>query len=244
MSSTHVLAGFSDIHLGHVPEKNPHQTARDQADAVCRGIDRAAGHGATELLIAGDLFDRCTAGYPEKQAAAVVAAADCIIDRALRQAMGVIVVSGNHDAASGLLGHLRPRAGLTVVTDGAPVVIGIDGTTTDIVTAGVVDDPDPRRIIRDFPAPGNGRTTIGMLHTSVTGELSKSVCLPTTRRELVDLGYDAWLLGHVHQPTVVNDNPPIVWPGCHWGKYPTDCEPGWVEITVDGGKTTAVFRSL
>ncbi|MBN9644433.1 hypothetical protein ACFSSC_09960 [Corynebacterium mendelii] len=95
--------------------------------------------------------------------------------------MLVIITSGNHDAAVGLLEHLAPRDGLTVITAGEPAVIEIEGGGIDIVTAGVTGDPDPRRIIHRFPAPRKNSTTIGMLHTSLTGEHSRSVRLPTTK---------------------------------------------------------------
>lgn len=89
---------------------------------------------------------------------------------------------------------------------------------TIVHTAATLSDPDPRRLVPTFPKKSTkARANIGVLHTSLVGEHSKSECLPTTPFELDAHGYDAWLLAHVHQPLTVNCATPSRWIGMGTG---------------------------
>lgn len=80
-------------------------------------------------------------------------------------------------------------------------------------SAGVKVDKDARELVGSFPMLVDGTVNLGILHTSLTGEHSNNPCLPFTPEELLDRNYDAWLLGHVHQPVLVNESPFIGWVG-------------------------------
>ena len=190
----------ADIHLGRKQhgDKKTGPGIDWALDTLQRGVDAGARH----LVMLGDVIDRkrfTEATYDEVAR---------FFQRGLELFDTVVFIAGNHDVHHDLS---------KVVPDGV-VVAGIEPQTIRagewaLHTAAVEVDRDPRQLVAKFPVPVEGVPNLGLLHTSVTGEYSNNPCLPCTQDELAACGYDAWLLGHVHQRITLSNAPFVGWVG-------------------------------
>ena len=178
---------FADLHLG-----------RPGAPGIEWALNVLETTDADACVCLGDIIDRTadTDTYVP-QAQQVLARAGELFDDAH-------FISGNHDVHHKLS---FPSS----VTVHPTEVHSFHCAGAIIVTAAVATDPDPRTLA--FPTRGSNEPHVGLLHTSATGEFSKSVCLPATPEDLQSCGYDAWILGHVHKPRVLAKAPFIGWVG-------------------------------
>lgn len=189
------LAVLADIHLG-LPGAPGIDGAREL-------LSRARDTGARSLIIAGDLIDRAEfSDATFEEAAALIAEARATFS-------SVDFIAGNHDV------HHRLEFPPEVRVHGTEVH---SFTRAGIVvhTAAVATDPDPRRLVGDFPVrpQEDVRPHVGILHTSVEGQFSRKPCLPTTPEELLSRGYAAWILGHVHNGATLREADPYIgWVG-------------------------------
>lgn len=180
------IAVLADIHLGH--RRSP---GFDWA------LDAVECAQADYVVILGDIVDR---RHPE---AAADAAA---LLRACATRAETHFISGNHDV---LVPLEIPEAVTNHSIDMHTFMLG----ETTCVTAAVGIQRDNRELYDQIPPRTGDGPWLGLLHSSVTGEWSKNACLPGPMETLIDSRYDAWLLGHVHQPIVLHQQPPIEWVG-------------------------------
>ncbi|MGV0361662.1 metallophosphoesterase family protein [Corynebacterium minutissimum] len=178
---------FADLHLGR-----PGAPRMEWALNVLETTD------ADACICLGDIIDR------KADAATYVPQAQQVMARAGELFDDAHFISGNHDVHHKLS---FPSS----VTVHPTEVHSFHCAGAIIVTAAVAADPDPRMLT--FPARQGDGPHLGLLHSSVTGEFSKSVCLPATPEDLQSCGYDAWILGHVHKPRVLAKAPFIGWVG-------------------------------
>lgn len=192
------ILALADIHLGR---KQSGDTKLGPGLGWALGtMERAADAGAGHLVMAGDIIDR------KRFTDLTYGEVDHFFQRALELFDTVLFTAGNHDAHH----SLELPAGVTVAS-ASPATYRARGWA--LHTAAVEVDKDPRELVGSFASPIDGALNLGVLHTSVTGEHSKNPCLPCSLAELESRGYDAWLLGHVHQPIVLAEDPFIGWVG-------------------------------
>lgn len=201
MSLVAIIVHASDLHIdGAVPD--PRATRR----AVVRLVDLAVAERADALVIAGDVFDRAadSAGAGRFFAAQMGRLRDA--------AVPVLAIAGNHDVAC-------PRAtggtagGVWWLPADAPATVRFDRLGLAVHGQGLADQGEPRDLGGGFPPPVPGYVNLGMLHTSLDGSASRTVCAPASVATLAGTGYDYWALGHVHRRWVVATDPWIVYPG-------------------------------
>lgn len=178
---------FADLHLG-----------RPSAPGLHWALDILENTSAEACIFLGDVIDR------DADPAIYVPQTYEVLSRACEHFSEVHFISGNHDVHHELT---FPAAATIHSTE----VHRFECAGATIVTAAVASDPDPR--VLTFPARLHDGPHLGLLHSSVTGEFSRGVCLPITPQELQACGYDAWVLGHVHSPHVLNEEPFIGWVG-------------------------------
>lgn len=191
---------LADIHLGR--KQKDDKKIGPGIEWALKALDRGAEAGARHMVMLGDVIDRKR--FTERTYAEVTR----FFEHGLELFDSVVFITGNHDVHHDLRG---------VIPDDV-IVAGIDPQTIRagqwaLHTAAVEIDRDPRRIVADFPAAVDGVPNLGLLHSSVTGEYSKHECMPCTVDELISSGYDAWLLGHVHERVVLSNDPFIGWVG-------------------------------
>ena len=129
------------------------------------------------------------------------------------------MICGNHDAASiisrkltlpGNVQEFSSRAAETFTMESLPVAIHGMSFPKRAVEENLI----PR-----YPAPVGGKFNIGLLHTSLAGAPGHDTYAPCSVDDLVGKGYDYWALGHVHQPSIVRENPWVVFPGNIQGRH-------------------------
>ena len=190
---------------------------------------------AAFLLLAGDVFD----GTWKDFSTGLFFASQMT---RLREAnVPVIIVRGNHDAASSIVKSLRlpdnvrelshKRAETFELRDAGACVHGqsfSQRATTDDLAA-------------RYPDAVRGAFNIGLLHTCVDGREGHDPYAPTSLETMRAKGYDYWALGHVHAREVLSNEPWIVFPGNLQGRHARETgAKGASVVTVEGGSVTSV----
>lgn len=186
------------------------------------------------LLIAGDLYD----GDWKDYSTGLYFRGQML--RLKERNIPVYLISGNHDAASVITKRLSlpenvhlfsTRTAETVEVPGLPVVIHGRGFPNRAV---------PENLVPEYPSVVPGRFNVGLLHTSLTGALGHDTYAPCSEQDLRSKGYDYWALGHIHQPTVISEDPWIVFAGNCQGRHAREDGPrGCRLVTVDASGTVA-----
>lgn len=85
--------------------------------------------------------------------------------------------------------------------------------------------------LAEFPT-NQAKYHIGMYH----GEMGSERYAPFTIQEMKQKGYDYWALGHIHVPTILATEPPIIYPGTPQGHTRKEQEtPGVLLVTLGEG---------
>ncbi|MET3945136.1 metallophosphoesterase family protein [Corynebacterium mucifaciens] len=190
----------ADIHLGR--KQHGDKKTGPGIDWALGTLQRGAEAGARHLVMLGDVIDR------KRFTDATYGEVTRFFARGLELFDTVVFIAGNHDVHHDLTAVIP---GGVIVAKQEPQTIRAGGWA--LHTAAVEVDRDPRQLVSKFPVPVEGVPNLGLLHTSVTGEYSNNPCLPCTQDELAACGYDAWLLGHVHQQITLSNAPFVGWVG-------------------------------
>ncbi|OJY17209.1 MAG: DNA repair exonuclease [Myxococcales bacterium 68-20] len=227
-------------------------------DSPLRGLDRYEGapverlRGATRralenlvvlcieeradvLLLAGDVFDGSWKDYSTGLFFVAQMAR-------LREAnVPVVIVRGNHDAASSVVKALRLPANVHELSSRKP-------ETHELREAGIAvhGQSFSQRITTEdlaarYPDRVPGLFNIGLLHTSIDGREGHEPYAPTSIETMRSKGYDYWALGHVHAREIVSSDPYIVYPGNLQGRHARETgAKGASVITVEGNVVQSV----
>ena len=183
------------------------------------------------VIIAGDLYDGDWKDYRTglffvKQ-----------MGRLSEAGTSVFLLYGNHDAESQITKKLLLPPNVRPFPSRKPETFLLE--EIDVVLHGqsfrqrdVTDN-----LAADYPAPVRGAFNIGVLHTALGGMGGHPNYSPCTLDELIKKGYDYWALGHVHQATVLNEYPHVVFPGNIQGRHIRETGPkGVCLVTVKDGE--------
>lgn len=191
--------------------------------------------GASFLLLAGDVFDGSwkdfsTGLFFVEQ-----------MTRLRQSNIPVVIVRGNHDAASAISKNLPLPSNVHELSSKK-------AETFELVDAGVCvhGQSFPQRATTDdlaarYPDAVSGAFNIGMLHTCLDGREGHESYAPTSLDTMRGKGYDYWALGHVHAREVLSQQPWIVFPGNLQGRHARETgEKGASLVTVEDGVVTGV----
>lgn len=187
------------------------------------------------VLLAGDLFDgdwkdyRTGLYFVEQMAR-------------LRDAgIPVVVVAGNHDAASQLTRKLRPPDNVRFLSTRRPETFIVETRGVAVHGQGFATRSASDDLAAAYPVADPGLLNIGLLHTSLDGREGHATYAPTTPRVLAQKGYQYWALGHVHRREVVSTDPWVVFPGNLQGRHAREIGPkGCTLVTVEHGDVARV----
>jgi DNA repair exonuclease SbcCD nuclease subunit len=176
-------------------------------------VDLCLEEEAKFLLLAGDIYD----GNWKDYGTGLFFSAQ--LSRLRAADIPVVLIRGNHDAASQITKHLRLPPHVHELSVKSPESFEIPGTGVWVhgqgfATRAVTDD-----LAAGFPAAKRGAFNIGLLHTSAGGREGHENYAPCRVETLVAKGYDYWALGHIHQREVLSENPYIVFPGNLQGRH-------------------------
>lgn len=241
------MTEFCFLHAADIHLDSPMRGLEDDPDIPARRLreaSRAAFRNLINLaieervacvLIAGDLYD----GNWEDWRTGLFFIEQ--LGKLADAGIPLIMVAGNHDAASVITRHLRLPEGVTLLPHDrcGQIMLEEHGVAIhgqSFATRAVTED-----LSRNYPDPVPGLFNIGLLHTALTGRPGHDVYAPTTVEALVAKGYDYWALGHVHAREIVCEDPWIVFPGNLQGRHIRESGPkGASLVTVRGGHVATI----
>jgi DNA repair exonuclease SbcCD nuclease subunit len=226
------LLFVGDIHLGRRPARLPSDLedsfglsrAELTPAAAWREVVRFARTEEVDaLILAGDVVEADNAlfeafGRLRKG-----------IDDLIEDGIQVLAVAGNHDVDAlprladlidgfRLLGRGGKWESAAVHSNGKTVahILGWSFPTSHFTSSPLASFQPP-------DLPGKGIPRFGVLHADLAG--GKSAYAPVTQGELVNAGLDGWFLGHVHKPSLLQQDRPIGYLGSLVGLDPTETGP-------------------
>lgn len=216
-----------------------------------RGATRKAFTGLVELalaekvdfvIIAGDLYD---GDWPDYNTGLFFVNRVRELDRA---GIPVVLLTGNHDAASLITGQLTLPQNVHVLPTAEPGTILLDARRVALHGQGFAHQAETRNLAASYPAPVAGYFNIGVLHTALEGREGHDSYAPCSIKQLAAHGYDYWALGHIHKRESVHgsEHPRIEFPGNIQGRHVQEAgAKGCLLVTVDPeGKVVPEFRPL
>ena len=179
-------------------------------------VQRALGASRKEradcVLIAGDLYD---GDWNDYNTGLYFTSA---VSRLAEEGVDVLIVRGNHDAASRMTRALRLPPRVRMLREDRPETVVLEHLGVAVhgqsFAAGAIDED----LTPAYPAAIPGLFNIGLLHTSLNGRAGHDRYAPTDAASLRRKGYDYWALGHVHTAEIVSRDPWIVFPGNTQGR--------------------------
>ncbi len=234
------LLAVGDIHLGRSPAAlHPdlqHRRAELGPEATwVRCVDLAIEQGVDAVLLAGDVVERSRdllVAYGDLKQG---------VERLTAASIPVLAVAGNHDTL------VLPR--LAAEIPGLEL-LGAGGHWQEraIGKLKILGWSFPRAHVRQnpldtMPAPDQPKQTIGLLHCDL--DQADSPYAPVSRAALKSSGLAAWLLGHIHQPSPLEDGPPIGYLGSVTAMRASDTGPRgpWL-VNFKRQKVTAAHQPL
>jgi DNA repair protein SbcD/Mre11 len=227
-------------------------------DSPLRGLDRYEGaptarlRGATRralenlvalcieeqaafLLLAGDVFD----GSWKDFSTGLFFASQMT---RLREAnIAVVIVRGNHDAASSITKSLRLPDNVRELSSKKPDTIELAAAGTCVHGQSFAQRATTDDLAARYPDAVSGAFNIGLLHTCLDGREGHEPYAPTTIETMRAKGYDYWALGHVHAREVLSQEPWIVFPGNLQGRHAKETgAKGASIVTVEDGTVKSV----
>jgi DNA repair exonuclease SbcCD nuclease subunit len=221
------------------PAEEIREAARRAVDNL---VELALAESVDAVLLAGDIYDGDWKDYHTGL---------FFTDRMRRlheAGIRVLLVAGNHDAASRITRELRLPANVHRFSTERPETAVFEDIGLAVHGQGFAVRDVTDNLAVSYPAPRGGLFNIGLLHTALTGASTEhATYAPCSVSDLLARGYDYWALGHVHQREVVHEAEPwIVFPGNIQGRHARETGPkGATLITVDGnGRATIEHRDL
>jgi len=207
------LLAVGDVHLGTRPASLPDDLSASGIDARQLGpaaalegaVTAAIDHDVDAVLFAGDVVESTNARFE------ALLPLEAAVERLAEAGIRAIAVVGNHDVEA--LPRLAERLEKFELlgADGnweVTTVNRADGSSVEILgwsfpERQVRSSPVARLLAKPIPRAGAGIPRIGLLHADL--DASGGSYAPVMQRELDAAGVDAWLLGHIHVPSLGAD---------------------------------------
>jgi DNA repair exonuclease SbcCD nuclease subunit len=206
-------------------------TRRALENLVALCIDEQAAF----LLLAGDVFD----GSWKDFSTGLFFASQ--MSRLREANISVVIVRGNHDAASSITKSLRLPDNVRELSSKKPETIDLVDAGTCVHGQSFAQKATTDDLAARYPDATRGAFNIGLLHTCLDGREGHDRYAPTTLDTMRAKGYDYWALGHVHAREVLTMDPWVVFPGNLQGRHAKETgSKGASLVTVEGGAVQSV----
>jgi DNA repair exonuclease SbcCD nuclease subunit len=199
-------------------------------------VDQAIADSVNFVVIAGDIFDR------EWKDVVIGHAFVRQIARLARANIRVVMIRGNHDAASVIARELHLPPGIAWLGSSTPETVDWPDLGVAVHGMSFKTPAVPDAIVHRYPAASPARFNIGLLHTSLVDRPSHDPYAPCSVPDLAARGYDYWALGHIHAREVVENNGfNAVFSGNLQGRSIRETgAKGATLVTVDDGRISAI----
>ena len=183
-------------------------------------IDLALKKNVDVVTIGGDVFDKVDQNNPLPRTKLI---------RSLSKLgeIPVALVRGNHDHLSSSVPLIPWPDNVKELTKSNPT---LDLGRLCIHGISYNREKQKDNLVPQYPDPIDDRINVGLLHANVGGQQGHDPYSPTDIATLTAKGYQAWLLGHIHQRQVLAENPLIIYPGNIQGRHSGEIGPRTVEI--------------
>lgn len=176
-------------------------------------IDQAIEEEASFVVIAGDLYDGdwrdyCTGLFFVRQ-----------MGRLAKAGIPVFLLYGNHDADSQITKRLTLPDNVRVFSHKKPQTFTIDDLRVALHGQSFRQRAVTDNLVPAYPDRTADAFNIGVLHTGLGGTSEHENYAPCNLDDLINKGYDYWALAHVHQATVLHQNPHVVFCGNLQGRH-------------------------
>jgi DNA repair exonuclease SbcCD nuclease subunit len=206
-------------------------------DAFERLVDFSIEQQVAFVLLAGDLYDH---NAPNMQTAVFLRTQ---LARLEKNGIRVVIVKGNHDADNKITSALALPANTRILSDRKPETVLFDDLPVRVAIHGqsFKGGPVSENLAASYPAAKPGYVNIGILHTSLSGDIEHDAYAPCKLEDLTTRGYDYWALGHIHKGAKLLDDPWIVYPGNLQGRHAKETGPkGCMLVEVDDDRISTV----
>ena len=204
------ILAVGDIHLGTTCSGLPSDISSwgidpqklTPAAALERAVDYAIEHESDAMLFAGDVVENTNARFE------AMLPLEKSVHKLLNKGIKVIAVAGNHDVEAlprlatlingfKLLGGDGQWEAHTLFKDESPLAQVIGWSFGE---SRVRQSPVAQLLAQPFETSSPPVPRIGLLHADLGA--SGGHYAPIKQSELDDTGYDIWLLGHIHKPSL------------------------------------------
>lgn len=241
----------ADLHLdspfrgmAELPPVIRERVKQSTFQALTNLVEIALAEQVDFLVIAGDVYD--LADRSLKAQIRFQQAMNKLADAGI----SVYIVHGNHDPMDGKRARLNWPAGVhfysseqvevqrAVRADGKPLA--------DIYGISYAQAAVTANLAVRFAKPAGALYSIGLLHANVDGDTGHDNYAPCTMRDLVEAGMNYWALGHIHTRSILNVDPPIVYPGNIQGRNIKETGPKGVYVVdvSEFGETKLKFHAV
>lgn len=236
----------ADLHLGSpflgLSSEDPElakRVASASRDAFEDLVTEAINRSVRFMVISGDVYDgdwrdTTIAHFFNRQ-----------MGRLHRGGIPVYLVKGNHDADSVITGSITLPDSVHSFPSRKASTVRLDDLKVAIHGQSFADRAVSENLAASYPKAEPGWFNIGVLHTSCDGRAGHATYAPCDLADLLQLGYQYWALGHVHKYEVLNETPPVIFPGNIQGRHVGECgEKGGVIVEVRDGEIHGFERIL
>jgi DNA repair protein SbcD/Mre11 len=203
-------------------------------------VQAAIDENVAFVLIAGDLYDGDWRDY--NTGLYLVAQLSRLREAGIR----VLIVAGNHDAASTITRSLRLPENVHLFPADRPATVRFDDLGVAVHGRSFASQAVQTDLSLSYPPAAADCFNVGLLHTCATGREGHAPYAPCTPEGLREKGYDYWALGHVHRREVLLEDPPVVFAGNTQGRHARETGPkGCLLVSVDAaGRPALDFKPL
>ncbi|MBI5263856.1 MAG: DNA repair exonuclease [Bradyrhizobium sp.] len=176
-------------------------------------VTRAIDEDVAFMIIAGDLYD---GDWRDYQTGLFFVRQ---MGRLAQAGIPVFLLYGNHDAESQITKRLFLPENVQVFSSRKPQTFKLDGYDVAVHGQSFRQRDVTENLVPDYPEPVSGLFNIGVLHTGLGGMGGHVNYAPCTLDDLINKGYQYWALAHVHQATILCEDPHVVFCGNLQGRH-------------------------
>ncbi|RCS24756.1 DNA repair exonuclease [Phyllobacterium salinisoli] len=176
-------------------------------------VDLCIEEQVDALIIAGDLYD----GEQTSMKTARFLASQ--MQRLHEAGIAAFIVRGNHDALSRITQELILPPSVKIFDKRAGAVELVHGDLALAIHGLSFAKPQaPESLLEKYNRPAPDTVNIGIMHTSLSGDVRHDPYAPCKASDLHGWGFDYWALGHVHIRARHAGERMVVMPGMPQGR--------------------------
>ncbi|WP_316245658.1 metallophosphoesterase family protein [Robertmurraya massiliosenegalensis] len=183
--------------------------------AVEHLISAAIEHQVDFVILAGDLFDL------EDRSVRAQVFLRKQLERLQKEKMEVFIVHGNHDHLGGNWTKIELPSHVHIFGEDVKtkVFTAKNGTKVHLYGFSYPERHVYERKIQNYKREEGADFHIGILHGNIEGGANHGNYAPFEVKELLVKNFHYWALGHIHQRTILHEEPPIIYPGNIQGRH-------------------------